>query len=98
MRLPALAAVIAASGAVGWFGVPVAAANPAKCADLAGVVDGSRMCQIRDTSRGYALNKGGDVGLRRGGGYSVDLGEDQNERHGFADEPTHELDIVFLRR
>jgi hypothetical protein len=56
MRLPALAAVIAASGAVGWFGVPVAAANPAKCADLAGVVDGSRMCQIRDTSRGYALN------------------------------------------
>ncbi len=56
MRLSALAAVIAASGAVGWLGMPLATANPAKCSDLGGVVDGSRMCQIRDTSRGYALN------------------------------------------
>jgi hypothetical protein len=56
MRLPVLAAVIAASGAVGWLGVPLAAANPPKCSDLSGVIDGSRMCQIRDTSQGYALN------------------------------------------
>ncbi|BBX83263.1 esterase [Mycolicibacterium aubagnense] len=56
MRLSALAAVIAASGAVGWLGMPLAAAIPAKCSDLGGVIDGSRMCQIRDTSRGYALN------------------------------------------
>ncbi|MDR3659802.1 MAG: RsiV family protein [Mycobacterium sp.] len=56
MRLSVLAAVIAASGAVGWPGMPVAAANPPKCSDLSGVIDGSRMCQIRDTSRGYALN------------------------------------------
>ena len=56
MRLPALAAVIAATGAVGWLGMPLAAATPAKCPELGGVVDGSRMCQIRDTTRGYALN------------------------------------------
>ena len=56
MRLPALAAVIAATGAVSWLGMPLAAATPAKCPELGGVVDGSRMCQIRDTTRGYALN------------------------------------------
>lgn len=56
MRLSALAAVIAASGVAGWLGMPLAAANPPKCSELAGVIDGSRMCQIRDTSRGYALN------------------------------------------
>ena len=56
MRLPVLAAVLAAVGAVSLPAAVIALAAPPKCSDMGGVVDSQQMCQIRDTEPGYALN------------------------------------------
>lgn len=58
MRFPTLALVVSAVAVLGWSGVGAAAAAPPSCADLGGVVDPGKMCQIQATDPEYSLTIG----------------------------------------
>ena len=56
MRMSTLALAVSAVAVFGWSGVGLAAAAPPKCADLNGVVDANRICQIQAADPGYSLS------------------------------------------
>lgn len=55
MRIPPVAALLAAGALLGWLGPPVAAAQSA-CADLGGTVDADQTCQVHTANASYTLD------------------------------------------
>lgn len=55
MRIPTVAALVAAGVLIGWTGTAVAAAQPA-CIELGGTVDQDQMCQVHTANATYTFD------------------------------------------